>query len=323
MYQCFAILKEKKRFTAIRRLDVQLGGVPSHYEVQKKSHPYQAMQYCKKGDQPKAEWNELGDKGPNFGLNANFTEHGTPPKKPKEPSPSSLAYAEAFKVETTFDEAIDLIKQAAPRDFALHGESIMRNLALAKVKPFQHKYFMEDFLRGPLPLPEKKSILIYGPSGVGKTHFALAHFKKPLIVSDMDDLKKFNPAQQDGIVFDDCSFTHIPPEKVIHLVDRELDRSIRCRHSNATLPAGTVKIFTHNTANPFYKLDGPYAATQEQQNAISRRVDCWHVPSALFKHAEHPLVGVTRYALNGPIKPALRREQERIFVQDGVYENVQ
>jgi len=47
-WQCFAILKEKIRFTALRKRDVELGGKASHYEAAKGT-PYLAAMYCMKG----------------------------------------------------------------------------------------------------------------------------------------------------------------------------------------------------------------------------------------------------------------------------------
>lgn len=220
--------------------------------------------------------------------------------------------------DVTYDDAVALIQQAAPRDWAIHGESIERNLVRAKTPKFKHKYFMEDFLKGPLPLPAGKSIFLYGPSRVGKTHYACAHFQNPLMVSDMDDLKQFKATRHDGIVFDDCSFKHIPPEKVIHLCDQEFTRSIRCRNTNATIPALTPKIFTHNTANPFYGTEGPFAATVEQAQAISNRLESYAVPFPIFKGSANPVM--QRYDLisgQNIVRPQLVRTQEKIYHCDG------
>jgi len=199
-----------------------------------------------------------------------------------------------MQVETTFEDALAKLNGAVPRDMLIHGDAIRRNLALVKLKKFEHKYFFGDpdqhgrplpgdFLRPPLIRTQGKSIFIRGGSGLGKTHFALAHFAHPLLVSDLDDLKKFNAHLHDGIVFDDMSFLHIPPEKVIHLVDQDFQRSIRCRHSNVTIPANTAKIFTHNDANPFFSDQGHYPPSPEQKIAIMRRLDCYNVPYSLFK----------------------------------------
>lgn len=90
-----------------------------------------------------------------------------------------------------------------------------------------------------------RSHILMGPAGIGKTEFALAHFKRPFFCSDMDDLKEFN-SSYDGIVFDDMSFIHIPRTAQIHLVDMERNRSIRIRYGLAHIPKGIPRIFTCN-----------------------------------------------------------------------------
>lgn len=165
---------------------------------------------------------------------------------------------------------------------AIHGESIERNLKRIKRQKFQHKFFIEDFNRPQLIRTPGKSIFLHGPSSTGKTYFACAHFANPLLVSDMDQLKEFKPGFHDGLVFDDMSFLHIPPEKVIHLVDQDFERAIRCRHTNAVIPANTPKIFTHNDPNPFYSMEGSMKATEFQKVAIDRRIDRYNVPLPLY-----------------------------------------
>jgi len=192
------------------------------------------------------------------------------------------AYSEVLSPEVSFAQAMEILEKAAPRDMLIHGDSIERALRRKKKEKFVHKVFLEDFNRGPLIRKAGKSICLTGPSATGKTTFALAHFQNPMLVSDIDQLKEYRPGWHDGIVFDDMSFHHIPPEKVIYLVDQDYERTIRCRHTNAVIPAHTAKIFTHNVENPFYKLDGPMAATPLQAAAIDRRVEYYRVPLPLF-----------------------------------------
>lgn len=109
--------------------------------------------------------------------------------------------------------------------------------------------------------------LLHGPSNLGKTHYALAHFTNPLLVSHIDRLKQLSP-DHDGVVFDDMSFRHWPIESVIHLVDKEFTRDINVRYGTIQIPSNTKKIFTYNTAYPFYNSDPP----QEQMDAVNRRV---------------------------------------------------
>lgn len=112
---------------------------------------------------------------------------------------------------------------------------------------------------------------------MGKTHYALAHFKNPLVVSHIDKLKQLSP-DHDGIVFDDMCFTHWPPSSIIHLVDTELERDINIRYGTVNIPAGTRKIFTYNSDNPFYKED----ISDEQKIAIERRIHRVHVLNVLY-----------------------------------------
>ena len=109
-----------------------------------------------------------------------------------------------------------------------------------------------------------KSAIILGKSGCGKTQFALAHFKRPLMVRHIDDLKKFN-SEYDGIVFDDMDFRHMPRTSQIHLVDWDNNSSIHCRYANAKIPKHTKKIFTCN----IYPFD--------DDPAIARRVSVTEV----------------------------------------------
>lgn len=89
-------------------------------------------------------------------------------------------------------------------------------------------------------------IILTGPSGIGKTQFALAHFQNPLFVSHIEQLKQLEGGDYDGVIFDDMSFAHFPREARIHLCDLKFDREIHCRFANAKLPAKFPRILTTN-----------------------------------------------------------------------------
>lgn len=98
-----------------------------------------------------------------------------------------------------------------------------------------------------LPGDLRKSIVLRGPSGCGKTTLAKRQALKPcLFVSHVDQLKKFRPGFHKSIIFDDCSFTHVPRTGQIAIVDCYDTRAIHCRHAVATIPVGIQKIFTCN-----------------------------------------------------------------------------
>ncbi len=191
-----------------------------------------------------------------------FTEWGKIPKEPKE---KDTTYAEALDAPTV-EEGITLVKSKRPRDYCLYGETIERNLKRHKKAPFRSKYKLGDFNRGPLCLD--KATLICGETRTGKSHFAASHFNNPLFVRHIDKLSSLC-SDHDGIIFDDMSFKHWPPEAIIHLLDEEFDSDINIRYKTAFIPAHTRKIFTHNDENPFYKSD----TSLEQQLAIERRLN--------------------------------------------------
>lgn len=140
-----------------------------------------------------------------------------------------------------------------------------------------HQYSMEQFNRNPLDL--SKPCLLVGDTNLGKTAFALAHFKKPLLCKHIDDLKKLE--DHDGIVFDDMSFKHCPPEFIIALLEWNQPSSLHARHFNAFMPARMPRIFTHNTADIFF----PEKTTpQHQQDAINRRYRIEYVDEPLFSN---------------------------------------
>lgn len=112
----------------------------------------------------------------------------------------------------------------------------------------------------------RTSPVVVGPTGCGKTTWAMLQIPKPaLIVTHIDDLKAFVPGHHVAILFDDMAFHHMPLQAQIHLVDFDLGRSIHCRYNTAYIPAGIFKIFTCN--------DYPFT----EHAAIRRRttlIDC-------------------------------------------------
>ena len=201
----------------------------------------------------------------------------------KDTSVKDTTYADALAAATVRD-GMAIIKANKPRDYCLYGDRINKNLVTHHKKhtPFVHKHSIDDFNHAPL-LFTGKSMHVYGPSNTGKTSFVLAHFKNPLVVTHVDNLKKFvNPPDPDqpydAIVFDDLKFQHWPPETVIQLVDTDLDRDIHIRYGTAHIPAHTTKVFTHNTRDIFYKPE----VDEEQKVAIDRRVEYVRVSQRLF-----------------------------------------
>lgn len=94
---------------------------------------------------------------------------------------------------------------------------------------------------------ESKVLILWGDTGLGKTSMAKILVPKPaLMVSHLDDLKKFRSGYHKGIIFDDVSIKHLPETSQIHLLDSFDTRSIHVRYGTVTIPKNTPKIFTCN-----------------------------------------------------------------------------
>jgi len=93
-----------------------------------------------------------------------------------------------------------------------------------------------------------KTLLLVGDSGIGKTTWCKINMPKPcLMVTHLDDLKRFEPDVHRSILFDDVSIKHLPDTSQIHLVDHDNPRSIHIRYGVARIPARIIKAFTCNT----------------------------------------------------------------------------
>lgn len=134
-----------------------------------------------------------------------------------------------------------------PSQYIRYSTGIEKFMDLVQTKTETSDYDLESCCKhlGLAPLGDAYTNIVIGPSGCGKTQFALAHFKNPFICSHIDDLKEFS-VENDGIVFDDMDFKHLPRTAQIHLVDYDNTRSIHCRFRTAKIPKKTFKIFTCN-----------------------------------------------------------------------------
>jgi len=193
------------------------------------------------------------------------------------PGPGWMAYCKKHKdfitnieenpfvkalAEPTIDAAVNLLWHTRPQMMAVNGDRIEKNMSKRmRVDPPKRKYF------GPWKWPMLENIqstILMGPSEIGKTQFAKAHFENDLFVSHIDKLKDFDPNKHDGIIFDDMDFMHLPRHAQIHLTDWDEERDINIRYNYVTIPANTRKIFTCNLQHcPVNQFD----------EAIARRIN--------------------------------------------------
>lgn len=252
--QGYISLKQRHKWQWIQTIDSCFK--TAHFEVAKGTAA-QNREYCTK-DEGRIE-------GP--------YEHGKVPKG--QGARSDLAAA----CELVKTRDVKAVAEEYPTVFVKYYKGLDELRKKVQPKTTVVPFEMSKFKREPLEL--KKATLVWGESGTGKTSWALAHFKCPLLVSHVDDLKELDTRVHDGLVFDDMSFTHLPIEARIHLLDTAFERQIHCRYQNAVIPAGVKRIFCHNNDDIFLKTTEP--VTLAQIAAIDRRLEKVHIVEQLFE----------------------------------------
>lgn len=166
-------------------------------------------------------------------------------------------------------EAEKAFAEAHPMQYVLHLHQVRTSLASLGTPPSRFRPRFGPHCRTLTTAStswEKttKTLVLLGPSGVGKTTWALAQGQAPLLVSHPDGLKKMTK-ETDLLVFDDMTFSHWPRTSVIHLTDLEQDRQINVKHGIVTIPAGLPRIITSNVGIPeLFPAD--------ESGAIARRI---------------------------------------------------
>lgn len=119
---------------------------------------------------------------------------------------------------------------------------------------------------------DTRCIIVCGPSGIGKTTWAINNMPRPsLLLSTIDDLRALRPDYHKSVIFDDFSALgdpidgkgKWPIQAQIHLCDWHQARSIKLRYRNVIIPANMYKCFTCNPGRWPVDLSDP---------AIQRRV---------------------------------------------------
>lgn len=91
------------------------------------------------------------------------------------------------------------------------------------------------------------SVILQGPSSIGKTTWAKLNAPKPALwVVHPDDLKLFRPFYHASIIIDDQCMQHTPRSNQLQWVDRRNPTSVHLRYVVAHIPAGVHRIFTCN-----------------------------------------------------------------------------
>lgn len=275
---------ELKMQVSITTLKTWPGLEPAHFAPRRGSQQ-QAIAYCSKKDDPTfldGPW-QYGEKS-------------------KQGQRSDLIELQS---DLNSGHTLSYIARNHFSNFIRYNKGITEYLRVTKPIIEAHEYTINDFNRPALNLD--KAVVLLGPTKLGKTEFALAHFNFPLLVRHIDSLRNLQPGEHDGIVFDDMKFGHFPTGARIALLDINHTSEIHCRYSNGIIPAKFRRIFTTNNPDIFFNPND----TSDERDAISRRVQFINVDVPLFGTADThtiapPSPGATRstsvtiHPANGP-----------------------
>jgi Geminivirus Rep catalytic domain len=147
------------------------------------------------------------------------------------------------------EQAMEIVKNNPhlARDYIKDTARMEQSIARLKITEtyVETRYRFKTLLSMARWKRTKYALWLKGPTGTGKTEYAKTLFTRPILVSNMEDLKKLHDTH-DGIIFDDMSFKHWPRETQIHLVDLENDRTFNVKYGSVTIKRGTPRIFTSN-----------------------------------------------------------------------------
>lgn len=207
---------------------------------------------------------------------------GEAPKEREKVSKRTRDFLEAIRLSTTLgvEPALKYLRKEQPYDAVTRLDSVRRGLEAARraaVCTTSLARSLEDFTYKPFLPEDWRTLYIYGPSGCGKTALARALLPDASVIRHRNQLVGADPSK--GLIFDDFDVSHWPATAVIHLVDWEEVSGIDVKHSHVEIPPQTRKIFTMNV-DPDRWI--PQTASQEQVEAVKRRMHAIHVMNKLF-----------------------------------------
>ena len=149
-----------------------------------------------------------------------------------------------------FHDSMDYMLRRHPRH--LRGSRKLHH-KLRALQPCTIKYTLDQFTVPRIPQEEleTKTIVLIGTTWLGKTNFALAHFKNPAIIRSKSDYAAINPLT-DGIIFDDMEICTWKPSDFKNIVDLKVTGRQKIKYGSIFLPEGVPRIIINLAKRHFW-----------------------------------------------------------------------
>lgn len=223
-----------------------------------------AIKYCTK------EEGRIGD----------IISWGEIPRKKKDDSNELLS--QAVKMGTV-DDALECVKEKDAYFYMMHKKQLVNYFTEELWKGDEALYKPEDF-NIPLKKDFSKTLVFIGPTGIGKTQYALAHFKEPLHVRDKVDYARYT-TRTDGIVMDDINTAGWNALTFLKLIEIETAVSQDIKYGSIRIEANTPRIICCNSEELLWPKD----MAPETKAACMRRLKIYHLNEKLYGERTNPV----------------------------------
>lgn len=177
-------------------------------------------------------------------------------------------------------DKVDILKRAKTGNITWYAKNQKQLKAVLNElisDPDNAIYKITDFNVQPLEF-KGKHILLIGKSGVGKTQFALSHFKAPLLIQTKEDWGRYREGTTDGLVMDDLALRNWQTETLIKALNWDVNVTYDVKFGSAVIPGKIPRFVLVNSIKCFW----PNGILDEHKAAIARRLECYEVHGKLF-----------------------------------------
>ena len=181
------------------------------------------------------------------------------------------------------EDSMKYLKERDPMMWILKGDAIQRALVKHFHVPERSDFFLFKYKQIDLTSDENRLFahVFVGPTKMGKTQYALSHFRNPLVIGNKQDFSRLT-ATTDGLIYDDLDMSKWSATRVIQSMDLRCAHTVDVKYSAIRVPAMLPRIICTNSLSLLY----PTEALPESIEAIKTRIKIYYINDKLFEDGE-------------------------------------